>query len=80
MVEKIRQRAYNQHSRRIQRAWAKYVDRIIKRRKAEENRKRLLAEADAEVRVFAVKCQIRFHRDFRLISFLLQTAKRGEFK
>jgi hypothetical protein len=49
MVEKIVARAKEQHSRRIQRTWHKYYDKVIRRRKAEETRKRLLAEADAEV-------------------------------
>jgi CRISPR/Cas system-associated endonuclease Cas3-HD len=54
MVEKIVARAKEQHSRRIQRTWHKYYDKVIRRRKAEETRKRLLAEADAEVLLIAI--------------------------
>ena len=49
MIAKIVQRAHQQHAKRIQRGWKKYFDRVIKRRKAEENRKKLLAEAEDEV-------------------------------
>ena len=52
MINKIVQRAHQQHAKRIQRAWKKYYDRVIKRRKAEENRRKLLAEAAEEVYFF----------------------------